>query len=175
MEVEVKLSVRRCPQCHDWSKCTGYSYFTPSEVDGHWCWHQVIFLLLARECLALFTWPTEPSDYVSQGKGAIKAAASFEGSLAVVCGEFNRRWANFTKSDQASKDIGTLDAEIFAGLNLRTLSPAARSVVAYFIKPRRMLYHDWINQQWRRNEAPSNQSLLVIRHKFDKSGMGMIK
>ncbi len=156
------MSVRRCLRCHNWSKCSGYSYFTPGEVDGHWCWSQVVFLVLARDCLFDMSWPQEPSDYIEQGKSTVRASATFEGSLAVVCGEFNRRWARLIRSKQARRDVGTLDHELAGGLELRALSPAARSVVEYLIKPHWMLYHDWLNQRWGRNEGSSTQKIMPI-------------
>ena len=112
-----------------------------------------------REWILDFTWPQEPSDYVEQGKSQVRASATFEGSVAVVCGEFTRRWNHLLESPSVEKDIGILDSEIHAGVGLRLLSPPARSVVEYLIKPRKMLYHDWVNQRWRRNEARSTQKL----------------
>ncbi len=153
------MSIRRCNACHSWSHCAGYQYFDPGEVDGRWCWHQVMFLIWTREWILRFEWPQEPSDYVEQGKSQVRASAAFEGSVAVVCGEFTRRWQYFNKSWSADKDVGILDHEIAAGLGLRLLSPPARSVVEYFIKPHKMFYHDWVNQRWRRGEAPRLQKI----------------
>ncbi len=157
------MSIRRCLRCHDWSKCAGYTYFLPAEVDGHWCWHQVIFLIMARDCILDMSWPAEPSDYVDQGKHRIRAAAPFEGSLAVVCGQFSRRWRHLILSDDARKDIGTLEHEVANGWELWRLCPVDRSIVYYLLKPRRMLYHDWASQQDRRNEGSGIQNNIGFR------------
>lgn len=146
------MSSRNCYACREWNKCPGgYDYYYPSEIDGHFCWHQIVWLILCRDNILLYSWPSEPSGYIDQpGKPQPASHAPFEGSLALVCGLFSVRWVGLIKCSKGRENVLLLEKEMLQNRKFNQLSDEARSVVWYLIKDRRQDYTHWMNQNaWR--------------------------
>jgi hypothetical protein len=139
------MSIRNCHECRDWTKCSGYSYFVPSEIDDRYCWSQVMFLVLAREQLACMAWPEETSGYVDQpGKPQPASHAPFEGSTAIVCVVFGKRLSMVEVSSIGREHLAKLDKELLQGRKFSQLGWEASQVVQYLIKTRREAYRLWL-------------------------------
>jgi hypothetical protein len=138
------LSVRNCYGCKDWAKCQGYQYYDPGEVENKYCFHQVMFLVLAREALQCMEWPSEPSGYIDQpGKPQPASHATFEAS-SVVCVVFTKRITLVECSSVGREHLAKLDKELLQGRKFPQLSWEASQIVQYLIKTRKEAYRLWL-------------------------------
>ena len=144
------MSIRACHVKCDWDKCTGYEYFVPADIK--WCFHQVMWLVSARESILPtpgygYGWPQEPSGYIDQpGKPSVKARAGFEGYSDVAV-ELEQRLAKITVSGIGKEHLAILDKELLQGRKFNQLSDNARDVIMYLIKQRNEAYKHWYFQR----------------------------
>ena len=143
------MSIRACHTKCDWSKCQSYEWFTPGDIK--YCWHQVMWLILARdsilpsEGITGYGWPQEPSGYIKQpGKPQPRSSAPFEGYVDVAI-VLEQRLRKVTISKTGRNNLDTLDSELKANLKYHQLSKAARSVVVYLTQQRNNAYVYWNN------------------------------
>ena len=143
------MSSRNCHDCEDWSKCRGYQYFTPSDI--RWCFHQVLFMVSARDCLATMRWPDELSGYIDQpSKPQPKNHANFE-DTSMIAVPFGQRWHMVEVCRVGREHAMILDKELLQNRGWDQLSWDARQVVYYLLKPRREIYALWLKGRKRLN------------------------
>jgi hypothetical protein len=136
------MSLRRCHDCDDWSRCVGYPYFTPGDI--RFCYHQVLWLVSARESLKSMAWPGEPSGYIDQpSKPQPKSHAAFE-DTSIVAVPFLKRWAMVESCRAGRRHAAQLEVELRQNRGFNQLSWEARQVVYYLLKPRKEIYRLWL-------------------------------
>ena len=133
------MSERPCHNCRSWNGCSGYAYFTQSDIT--FCRYQMFFLLENLGTLTAGEYPREPVEtgYIDIPATKItKGGAAFE-TPATLAAEV--QW----RLDRTGKDGKLLRYQVEAGYKLSYLDKDARMALNYISGWKRKLlsYPDW--------------------------------
>lgn len=136
------MSIRRCHDCDDWGKCSGYGWYAPGDI--RFCFHQILWLVSARDSMFSMAWPQEPSGYIDQpSKPQPKSHAAFE-DVSIVAVPFVKRWLMVECCRVGKRHTRLLEEELRQNRGFNQLSWEAQQIVYYLLKPRKEIYRLWL-------------------------------